>query len=290
VWVQWLLIGASLFFVGLFLVLPLVTVFGEAFRRGASVYFASFRDEASLHAIFLTLTVAAIVVPLNTLFGLAAAWAVARFKFTGRGLLVSFIELPLWVSPVISGLVYVLVFGSHGWWGSWLIEHNIRVIFALPGIVLATVFVTFPFVARCVIPQMEAQGQAEEEAALTLGAGGWRVFWKVTVPKIKWSLLYGIILCNARSMGEFGAVSVVSGHIRGRTNTLPLQIEILYNEYQFAAAFALASLLSLLALATLGVKAIAEARESARFKAGEDSVSTPTPFEGGSDYSKEKPV
>jgi sulfate transport system permease protein len=255
-WVQILVIVAVLAFLVLFFVLPLAIIFQEALRRGWDAYFASFNDPATQHAIMLTLKVAAIAVPLNTAFGLAAAWCVSHFRFRGRRLLSSLVELPLWVSPVISGLIYVLVFGSQGWLGPWLEEHEWKVIFALPGIVLSTIFVTFPFVARVLTPQMEAQGRAEEEAALTLGANGWQVFWRVTLPKIKWGLLYGIILCNARAMGEFGAVSVVSGHIRNRTNTLPLHIEVLYNEYQFVPAFAAASVLALLAIVTLILKTI----------------------------------
>lgn len=253
-WVQVIIITLGVAFLTLFLVLPTFVVFQEAFRKGFGVYQQAFADDITRHAIFLTLTISAIVVPLNTIFGLAAAWCVSRFDFRGKRLLVSLIELPLWVSPVIGGLIYVLLFGAQGIFGPWLQAYNIQIIFALPGLVLATLFVTFPFVARTIIPQMEAQGYAEEEAALTLGANGWRTFFLITIPKIKWSLLYGIILCNARSMGEFGAVSVVSGHISRRTNTIPLQIEILYNDYQFAAAFALASLLCLLALVTLVMK------------------------------------
>jgi sulfate transport system permease protein len=262
--VQALLIGLMLLFLALFLVLPLVLVFVEAFAKGAHAYFRAFDDFATASAIKLTLLTAAIAVPANTIFGLAAAWCIARFQFRGKQLLTNLIELPLWISPVISGLVYVLLFGSHGWFGEWLAAHNIRIIFAVPGIVLATIFVTFPFVARGLIPLMQAQGQLEEEAALTLGASGAQVFRRITLPKIKWALLYGMILCSARAMGEFGAVSVVSGHIRGRTNTIPLQVEILYNEYAFAAAFAVASLLSLLALATLVLKAFIEWRAQRR--------------------------
>jgi len=255
-WVRVIVIGAVLAFLALFFVLPLAVIFQEALRRGWDAYLKSFDDGATRHAILLTLKVAAIAVPLNTAFGLAAAWCVSHFRFRGRRLLSSLIELPLWVSPVISGLIYVLVFGTRGWFGPWLEEHDWKVIFALPGIVLSTLFVTFPFVARVLTPQMEAQGRTEEEAALTLGAGGWQIFWRVTVPKIKWGLLYGIILCNARAMGEFGAVSVVSGHIRNRTNTLPLHIEVLYNEYQFVPAFAAASVLALLAIVTLILKTV----------------------------------
>ena len=254
------LIGATLVFFALFLALPLWVVFQEAFSKGATFFLESFRDRYTVHSITLTLLVAIIAVPLNTVFGVMAAWAITRYKFPGRSLLTTLIELPLWVSPVIGGLVYVLVFGAQGWLGPWLRENEIRVIFAVPGIVLATTFVTFPFVARSLIPLMQAQGSREEEAAMTLGANGWQIFRRVTLPKIKWGLFYGVILCNARAMGEFGAVSVVSGHIRGKTNTIPLQIEILYNEYQFAAAFALASLLSILALVTLVLKTYSEWR------------------------------
>lgn len=261
-----LLIGTTLVFFSLFLLLPLFVVFQEAFSKGLAVFVKTFRDPCTQDAIRLTLLVAGIAVPLNTLFGLAAAWSLTRFRFAGRSFLITLIDLPLWVSPVIGGMIYVLVFGSHGWFGSWLQDHNIRIIFAVPGIVLATVFVTFPFVARGLIPLMQAQGIDEEEAALTLGANGWQIFWRVTVPKIKWGLLYGVILCNARAMGEFGAVSVVSGHIRGKTNTMPLQIEILYNEYQFAAAFAVASLLALLALVTLFLKTWSEWRAAEQLR------------------------
>jgi sulfate/thiosulfate transport system permease protein len=256
--VKGILIGILVVFFALFLVFPLVIVFKEAFSKGAAVFFNTFRDETTLNAVWLTLVVTAIAVPLNTVFGLAAAWCVTRFQFKGRSLLISLIDLPLWVSPVVAGLFYVMTFGAHGWAGPWLTEHGIRIIFATPGIVLATTFVTFPFIARSLIPLMQAQGYKEEEAATTLGANGWHIFWRVTLPKIKWGLLYGIILCNARSMGEFGAVSVVSGHIRNKTNTMPLHIEILYNEYQFAAAFAVASALSILALVTLLLKAYVE--------------------------------
>lgn len=257
---RWLLIGISIAFFAAFLLLPLAAVFAEAFRRGAALYFRTFADPVTLDAIKLTLLTAAIAVPCNTLFGVAAAWAVTRFEFRGKQFFSTLIDLPLWVSPVIGGLIYVLLFGSQGPLGPWLRDHHLKIIYSTPGIVIATVFVTFPFVARSLIPLMQAQGIAEEEAALTLGARGWQVFLRVTLPKIKWGLLYGVILANARAMGEFGAVSVVSGHIRGVTNTVPLQIEILYNEYAFAAAFALASLLSLLALVTLGVKTSIEWR------------------------------
>ena len=256
--VKILLISVVTLFFGLFLLMPLVVVFSEAFKQGATVFFKAFSDRYTQDAIRLTLLVAAIAVPLNTLFGLAAAWAITRFQFHGKSLLTSLIDLPLWVSPVIGGLIYVLLFGRQGWLGPWLQANDIRIIFAVPGIVLATVFVTFPFVARGLIPLMQAQGSAEEEAAATLGASGWQIFLRVTLPKIKWGLLYGVILCNARAMGEFGAVSVVSGHIRGKTNTMPLHIEILYNEYHFSAAFAVSSLLAVLALVTLLLKSLAE--------------------------------
>ncbi len=256
--VKWILISIVAAFFALFLLLPLGIVFHEALSKGWGVFLRTFEDRATAHSVQLTLLVAAIAVPLNTFFGVAAAWAVTRFHFRGRSLLISLIDLPLWVSPVIGGLIYVLIFGAQGWFGPWLREHDIRIIFAVPGIVLATIFVTFPFVARGIIPLMQAQGYKEEEAALTLGANGWQIFWRVTLPKIKWGLLYGVILCNARAMGEFGAVSVVSGHIRNKTNTMPLHIEILYNEYQFAPAFAVASVLSILALVTLVLKSYAE--------------------------------
>ncbi|WP_265595649.1 sulfate ABC transporter permease subunit CysW [Verrucomicrobium sp. BvORR106] len=253
-WMKAIVLTLSLGFLFVFFVLPLALVFQEAFRKGWEAYLKVFDDRATTHSIWLTLQVALIAVPLNTVFGLAAAWCVAHFRFRGKQLLSVLIELPLWVSPVVAGLIYVLLFGRQGLLGPWLFEKDIKIIFALPGIVLSTVFVTFPFVARVVTPQLQALGRAEEEAALTLGANGWSTFWRVTVPKIKWSLIYGIILCNARAMGEFGAVSVVSGHIRNQTNTMPLHIEVLYNEYQFVPAFAVASLLALLALLTLVIK------------------------------------
>ena len=259
-WVRTGLLGITLLFLGAFLVTPLVAVFVEAFRKGAGAYFASFNDPAVLAAIKLTLLAAVIAVPVNVVFGLAAAWAVAKFEFPGKSLLTTLIDLPLAVSPVVSGLIYVLVFGLNGWLGPWLKAHDLQVIFAVPGIVLATVFVTLPFVARELIPLMQEQGTEDEESALTLGASGWQTFWRVTLPNVRWALLYGVILCNARAMGEFGAVSVVSGHIRGKTNTVPLQVEILYNEYNFVAAFAVASLLALLALVTLAAKAFIEWR------------------------------
>jgi sulfate transport system permease protein len=261
--VRLLLIAVALTFVALFLVLPLVVVFQQAFEKGLNVYVAAIREPDALAALRLTLLTAGIAVPANLLFGLAAAWAIARFEFTGRNVLLTLIDLPFAISPVISGVIFVLLFGRQGWLGPWLAEHDFEVIFAVPGIVLATIFVTFPFVARELIPVMQASGREEEEAAVVLGASGWQIFWRVTLPNIKWGLLYGIILCNARAMGEFGAVSVVSGHIRGLTNTLPLQVEILYNEYQFQAAFAVASLLALLAIVTLIAKSIVEWRGQA---------------------------
>ncbi len=256
--VKWGLIAATVLFLLLFLALPLAAIFTEALRKGFGAYLASFHDPAALDAIKLTLLVSAIAVPLNVVFGLAAAWAIAKFEFVGKSLLTTLIDLPFAVSPVISGLIYVLLFGLHGWFGSWLSEHNFKIIFAVPGIVLATMFVTFPFVARELIPLMQEQGSDEEQAALVLGANGWQTFRRVTLPNVKWGLLYGVILCNARAMGEFGAVSVVSGHIRGLTDTVPLHVEILYNEYNFVAAFAVASLLALLALVTLGAKTLVE--------------------------------
>jgi sulfate transport system permease protein len=259
-WVRRLLIGTALLFLTLFLFVPLAAVFVEAFKKGWDVYLAAILEPDARSAIALTLLAAAISVPLNLVFGISAAWAIAKFDFRGKNLLLTMIDLPFSVSPVIAGLIYVLVFGLQGWFGSWFIDHDLKIIFAVPGIVLATVFITFPFVARELIPLMQAQGQEQEEAARVLGASGWQMFWRVTLPNVKWALLYGVILCNARAMGEFGAVSVVSGHIRGQTNTLPLHIEILYNEYQFAAAFAVASLLALLALVTLGLKYVVEQR------------------------------
>nr|WP_315468072.1 sulfate ABC transporter permease subunit CysW [uncultured Undibacterium sp.] len=258
IWVRILLLTVALAFVTLFLFIPLVAVFTEALRKGWDVYLASIQEPDAVSAIKLTLIAAGIAVPLNLVFGVAAAWAIAKFEFRGKNVLLTLIDLPFSVSPVISGLIYVLLFGAQGWFGEWLREHDIKILFAVPGIVLATVFVTFPFVARELIPLMQAQGSEEEEAALVLGASGWKTFWHVTLPNIKWGLLYGVILCNARAMGEFGAVSVVSGHIRGETNTMPLQVEILYNEYNFTAAFAVASLLTLLALVTLALKTIVE--------------------------------
>lgn len=261
-WVKWTLITLGVAYFALFLLLPLITVFFEALRKGWDVYVAAVVEPDALSAIKLTLIAAAIAVPLNVIFGLAAAWAVAKFEFRGKQFLITLIDLPFSVSPVVAGLIYVLLFGAHGWFGGWLRDNDIKIIFAVPGIVLATIFVTVPFVARELIPLMQAQGKEEEEAAIVLGASGWRVFLQVTLPNIKWGLLYGVILCNARAMGEFGAVSVVSGHIRGLTNTMPLHIEILYNEYQFAAAFAVASLLALLALVTLIIKTFIEWRQA----------------------------
>ena len=251
---RWLLIGTALVFLTVFLFLPLAFVFVTGLKKGLAVYLAAIVEPDALAAIRLTLLTAAIAVPLNLVFGVAAAWAIAKFSFPGKSVLITLIDLPFAVSPVIAGLIYVLIFGLQGWFGAWLGDHDMKIIFAVPGIVLATVFVTFPFVARELIPLMQAQGTEQEEAATVLGARGWQTFWRITLPNVKWGLLYGVILCNARAMGEFGAVSVVSGHIRGLTNTLPLHVEILYNEYQFAAAFACASLLALLALVTLALK------------------------------------
>lgn len=256
--VRRLLIAAAFFYLTLFLFIPLAAVFAEACKGGMAAYVGSFLNEDALAAIRLTLLVAFVAVPLNAVFGVAAAWAIAKFDFVGKQILITLIDMPLAVSPVISGLIYVLLFGAQGWLGPWLADHDIKIIFALPGIVLATIFVTVPFVARELIPLMQSQGRDEEEAAITLGASGWQMFTRVTLPNIKWSLLYGVILCNARAMGEFGAVSVVSGHIRGLTNTMPLHVEILYNEYNAVAAFAVASLLTLLAIVTLAAKAVVE--------------------------------
>jgi sulfate transport system permease protein len=267
-WVRRLLIGVALGFIGLFLVLPLIFVFTQAFAKGIRFYFHNITDPMAISAVKLTLLAAAISVPLNCVFGVCAAWAIAKFDFRGKNILLTLIDLPFSVSPVIAGMIYVLVFGAQGWMGlwlnadnptfpklaNWLIDHNFKIIFAVPGIVLATIFVTFPFVARELIPLMQAQGRNEEEAARVLGASGWQTFWRVTLPNIKWGLLYGVILCNARAMGEFGAVSVVSGKIRGQTNTIPLHIEALYDDYNFTGAFAVASLLAFLALITLGLK------------------------------------
>jgi sulfate transport system permease protein len=275
-WVRVVLITLAVLFVTAFLVFPLVTVFAEALRKGLGAYTAALTDPDALSAIKLTLLTAAIAVPANVVFGVAAAWCITKFNFRGKSILITLIDLPFAVSPVISGLIYVLIFGAQGWYGlylkaedpflpglqQWLIAQDFRIIFAVPGIVLATIFVTFPFVAREIIPLMQAQGVDEEYAAITLGANGWQTFWRVTLPNIKWGLFYGVILCNARAMGEFGAVSVVSGHIRGETNTMPLHVEILYNEYNFVAAFAVASLLALLALGTLVLKSVVEWRHS----------------------------
>jgi len=260
VWVRALLIGVALAFLTLFLFIPLISVFAEALKKGWDAYVAAITEEDAISAIKLTLLTAAIAVPLNLVFGVAASWCIAKFDFRGKSFLLTLIDLPFSVSPIISGLIFVLLFGAQGWFGEWLQANNIKILFAVPGIVLATIFVTFPFVARELIPLMQSQGSEEEEAALVLGASGWKTFWHVTLPNIKWGLLYGVILCNARAMGEFGAVSVVSGHIRGQTNTIPLQVEILYNEYQFSAAFAVASLLALLALVTLALKTFIEWR------------------------------
>jgi len=267
-WVRRLTIAVALVFLFLFLILPLVVVFVEAFRRGLGGYLAALQEADAQAAIRLTLTVAAIAVPLNLVFGLMASWAIAKFAFRGKSLLITLIDLPFSVSPVVSGLIYLLLFGAQGVWGSSFMAHGIKIAFALPGIVLATIFVTFPFVARQLIPLMQEQGTAEEEAALTLGASGWRTFLTVTLPNIKWGLLYGVLLCNARAMGEFGAVSVMSGHIRGLTNTIPLHVEILYNEYNFVAAFAVASLLACLALLTLALKSYLEWRHGAALAGG----------------------
>lgn len=259
-WVRWLLVGTALTFLTFFLFVPLVLVFYKAFEDGFQTYLASITEPVALAAVRLTLLTAAIAVPLNLLFGLAAAWAIAKFRFRGKNLLITLIDLPFSVSPVISGMIFVLLFGAQGFLGPWLQAHDIKIIFAVPGIVLATLFVTSPMVARELIPLMQSQGNDEEEAALTLGASGLQTFFRVSLPKIRWGLLYGVVLCNARAMGEFGAVSVVSGHIRGLTNTMPLHVEILYNEYQFAASFAVASLLALLALVTLAIKSVIEWR------------------------------
>jgi sulfate transport system permease protein len=259
-WVRRTLVGLALAFLTLFLFVPLVAVFVQAFAKGIDVYWAALTDADALSALKLTLIAAVISVPLNLVFGVAAAWAIAKFDFRGKSVLLTLIDLPFSVSPVIAGLIYLLIFGLQGWWGGWLRDHDLKIVFAVPGIVLATVFVTFPFIARELIPLMQAQGRDDEEAALSLGAGGWRIFRVVTLPNVRWGMLYGILLCNARAMGEFGAVSVVSGHIRGQTNTLPLHVEILYNEYNFVGAFATASLLAMLALVTLGLKTLLESR------------------------------
>jgi sulfate transport system permease protein len=259
-WLKLSFIGASILFVGLLILLPVISVFTEAFRKGVAFYFASISDPLAMSALRLTVITAAVTLAANLVFGLATSWLIAKFSFPGRNLLLSLIDLPFAVSPVISGLVFVLLFGAQGWFGESLSRHGLQIIFATPGVILATIFVTFPFIARELIPLMQEQGAEEEEAAVLLGANGWQTFWRVTLPNIRWALMYGVVLANARAMGEFGAVSVVSGHIRGRTNTLPLHVEILYNEYNFAAAFAVASLLALLALVTLVAKAILEDR------------------------------
>jgi sulfate transport system permease protein len=259
--VRTLLIAVALLFLGVFLVLPLLVVFVQALSKGVSAYVAAISDPMAWAAVKLTLTVAVIAVPCNLVFGVAAAWAIAKFEFRGKSALITLIDLPFAVSPVIAGLVFILLFGSHGWFGGYLRLHHIRVAFAVPGIVLATMFVTFPFIARELIPVMQAQGKDDEETALSLGATGWQTFWRVTLPNIRWGLMYGVLLCNARAMGEFGAVSVISGHVRGLTNTMPLHVEILYNEYNYTAAFAVASLLALLALLTLAGKSFLEWRQ-----------------------------
>lgn len=256
--IRWALTAVALAFLALFLVVPLAAVFSQAFEKGLAVYLEAIKEPDTLSSIWLTLITAAVAVPLNLIFGVMASWAIAKFSFPGKNLLITLIDLPFSVSPVISGLIYVLLFGRQGWFGPYLEAHDIKIVFAVPGIILATVFVTFPFIARELIPLMESQGRDEEEAAMVLGATGLQTFFRVTLPNIKWGIIYGVILCNARAMGEFGAVSVVSGHIRGMTNTVPLQVEILYNEYNYTAAFAVASLLALLALVTLVVKTVAE--------------------------------
>jgi sulfate transport system permease protein len=266
-WVRWTLTAIALAFLLLFLVLPLAAVFAEALRMGLGAYLEAFKDPDAWSAIRLTLLTAAIAVPLNLVFGIAAAWCIAKYEFRGKAFLTTLVDLPFSVSPVVAGLIYVLVFGAQGWFGPWLAANDIKIVFAVPGIILATIFVTFPFIARELIPLMQAQGNDEEQAAIVLGANGWQTFWYVTLPNIKWGLIYGVILCNARAMGEFGAVSVVSGHIRGQTNTMPLHVEILYNEYQSVAAFAVASLLALLALVTLAIKFLVEWRHEREMKA-----------------------
>ena len=270
-WIRRSLIGLALTFMFLFLVLPLAAVFTEALRKGLDAYLEALKEPDAWSAIRLTLITAAVAVPLNLVFGVAAAWAIAKYEFKGKSLLTTLVDLPFSVSPVVAGLIYVLMFGAQGWFGPWLQAHDIKIVFAVPGIILATVFVTFPFIARELIPLMQAQGNDEEQAAIVLGATGWQTFWRVTLPNIKWGLLYGVILCNARAMGEFGAVSVVSGHIRGQTNTMPLHVEILYNEYQSVAAFAVASLLALLALVTLAIKTFIEWRHEKELKAAAET-------------------
>ena len=269
-WVRYTLIGTALAFMALFLVLPLAAVFAEALRKGFGAYLEALQEPDAWSAMRLTLLTAAIAVPLNLVFGVAAAWCIAKYEFRGKAFLTTLVDLPFSVSPVVAGLIYVLMFGAQGWFGPWLQAHDIKIIFAVPGIVLATVFVTFPFIARELIPLMQSQGNDEEQAAIVLGATGWQTFWYVTLPNIKWGLIYGVILCNARAMGEFGAVSVVSGHIRGETNTMPLHVEILYNEYQSVAAFAVASLLALLAVVTLAIKSVVEWRHEREMKAAGD--------------------
>jgi sulfate/thiosulfate transport system permease protein len=269
-WVRRTLIGLALVFMFFFLVLPLAAVFAEAFRKGGAAYWEALKEPDAWSAIRLTLLTAAVAVPLNLVFGVAAAWAIAKYEFRGKAFLTTLVDLPFSVSPVVAGLIYVLVFGAQGWFGPWLQAHDIKIVFAVPGIILATIFVTFPFIARELIPLMQAQGSDEEQAAIVLGATGWQTFWRVTLPNIKWGLLYGVILCNARAMGEFGAVSVVSGHIRGQTNTMPLHVEVLYNEYQSVAAFSVASLLALLAVVTLAIKSYVQWRFERDMKASAD--------------------
>lgn len=276
-WVRGLLLFVALAFLTLFLLVPLAAVFAEAFKKGWQLYLDAIVEPDALAAIRLTLLVAAIALPVNLVFGVAAAWAITKFQFRGKQFLITLIDLPLSVSPVVAGLVFVLLFGTQGWFGGWLQAHDIKIVYAVPGIILATLFVTFPFVARELIPLMQAQGSEEEQAALTLGANGWQIFWRVTLPNIKWGLLYGAILCNARAMGEFGAVSVVSGQIRGLTNTMTLHVEILYNEYQYSAAFAVASLLALLALVTLVVKNVVEWRNARLMQGADQPVEYPGP-------------
>jgi sulfate/thiosulfate transport system permease protein len=286
-WVRYVLIATALAFMFLFLVLPLAAVFTEALRKGWDAYWEALQEPDAWSAIRLTLLTAAVAVPLNLIFGIAAAWCVAKYEFWGKSFLTTLIDLPFSVSPVVAGLIYVLVFGAQGWLGPWLMAHDIKIIFAVPGIMLATIFVTVPFIARELIPLMQAQGNEEEQAAIVLGATGWQTFWYVTLPNIKWGLIYGVILCNARAMGEFGAVSVVSGHIRGQTNTMPLHVEVLYNEYQSVAAFAVASLLALLALVTLAIKSVVEWRHEREMQAIAElpperpPVLTPSPAGGG---------
>ena len=277
--VKWILITVAALFLGVFLLLPLVNVFAQALGKGWHAYFGALREPDTIAAIKLTLLVAAITVPLNVFFGITAAWCIAKFQFRGKSLLVTLIDLPFSVSPIVAGLIYILMFGLQGFLGPWLYAHDIKIIFAVPGIVLATVFITFPFVARELIPVMEATGREQEEAALTLGASGWQTFWHVTLPSVKWGLLYGIILCNARAMGEFGAVSVVSGHIAGVTDTMPLRVEKLYNEYNAAGAFTVASLLALLALITLGVKTLLEWKQSREFARAQMVIPEPNEVE-----------